>query len=408
MRGVRIDWIHALVSPKRQRGRTSIPRWRVGLTALLVLGFGCPLALAQPKGALDPAQPYQAERGEPVTHTVDFSVVVTPPYLCKVLKVWLPVPQSDLAQEVVAASEFSTFPNKVVAQVNTEPVYGNRFAYFEFKNPQGAQIIKHKFKVKLWELHWNLKPAKVHSVKDWPKEFAPYLKPHEVSDKKGFANLLKTLAPTPSNPAADLAAVMDWIDKHMTYSHDNASLKADADHAFSKKAGHCSDYHGLCAAVGRALGYPTRLTYGLTLIPRNSPSHCRVEAFLPPYGWVSFDLSETQQMIKRINEDAKLDKDTRDQLSKAARARLLGGFRENSWLLLTKGAGYQLAPPAVAPVPVIRTAYVEADGEVLPDPDPANSKQRQFAWMTVHHYQADRPFTLPFQDYSTLKLKSSP
>jgi hypothetical protein len=139
------------------------------------------------------------------------------------------------------------------------------------------------------------------------------------------------------------------------------------------------------------------------LVPKNSPSHCRVEAFLPPYGWVSFDLSETQQMIKRIHDDPKLDKNAKDKLAKAARDRLLAGFRENSWLLMTRGTNYQLAPTAVTPVPVVRTAYIEADGEALPDPDPANSKQRQFAWMTVHKYTSDRPFALPFKDYSTLK-----
>ena len=45
--------------------------------------------------------------------------------------------------------------------------------------------------------------------------------------------------------------------------------------------------------MGRALGYPTRMTYGINPFPKNSPSHCKMEAFLPPYGWVAFDVSDT-------------------------------------------------------------------------------------------------------------------
>jgi transglutaminase-like putative cysteine protease len=378
-------------------------------SSIMAVCLGLPLFLfahtakAGQKLVLDPELPYQAKRDNAVTHDVDFCVVVTPPYHCKVLKVWLPVPQSDLGQEVIGESDLSTFPENVVPKIGTEPAYGNKFAYFEFDQPQGAQIIRLKFKVKLWELHWRLAPEKVQTITNWPKSFEPFLKPQPIKSDKEFVAVLRSIVPKPSNPANDMFSVIEWIHKNLNYTHDKASLKADANFAFETRGGHCSDYHGLCATMGRALGYPTRITYGWTLVPKNSPSHCRMEAYLPPYGWVSFDVSETQQMLKRIQTDPKLDQQAIEELTRAARDRLFGGFRENSWLLLTKGRDYQLEPKALAPVTVVRTAYVEADGEVLPDPDPANTKQRQFGWMTVHHYVADRPFARPFTDYSTLK-----
>src|SRR5262245_54078522 len=49
---------------------------------------------------LDPNQPYSAEKSNPVTYDVDFAAIVTPPYKCQKLRVWLPLPQSDSAQEV--------------------------------------------------------------------------------------------------------------------------------------------------------------------------------------------------------------------------------------------------------------------------------------------------------------------
>ena len=372
-------------------------KWYLPFAALLIVAVH--LADAG-ENNLDPRMPYQAKRSVPIQHQVDFSVVVTPPFHCKVLKVWLPIPQSSVAQEI-SGSRLTTFPLKVKPKIAIESVFGNKFAYFEFDHPHGAQIIRHKFNAKVWQLNWGVKQSKIQSVQNWPKSFAPYLKPQSVVKTAEFTRVLRTIVPQPKNPGADMFDVMNWIQSNMKYDHVNASLKASADHAFKYRCGHCSDYHGLCETMGRALGHPTRVTYGLALYPKNSPSHCRVETYLSPYGWVSFDLSETQRLIARIKADGKLDQKAKDELVAAARKRYMQGFRENSWLLLTKGTNYELTPKAKAPVPVVRTAYIEADGEPLPEPDPANAKQRRFAWMTVHNYTADRAFRLP-KDYRTL------
>jgi transglutaminase-like putative cysteine protease len=159
--------------------------------------------------------------------------------------------------------------------------------------------------------------------------------------------------------------------------------------------------------MGRVLGYPTRMTYGIAAFPKNSPSHCKLEAFLPPYGWVSFDVSETQKLMAAIRKDANLDDVRKDQLIEAAVSRLAGGFRENTWFVQTKGSDYELEPPASGRVAVVRTAYVEVDGEPLPEPDPANKQKREFSWMTVHQYTPDQAVTNPFKDFNSLSQFST-
>jgi hypothetical protein len=195
---------------------------------------------------------------------------------------------------------------------------------------------------------------------------------------------------------------MSWVNDNFKYDHVDASLAASALHALEKRRGHCSDYHGFCAAVGRALGYPTRVTYGINPFPKNSPSHCKLEAFLPPYGWVSFDVSETQKLIELIKSDTALAVEKKTELSAAARARLLSGFRDNTWFLQTRGSDYELAPSAAKRAAVVRTIYAEADGTALSEPDPANKEQQQFSWMTVHKYVPDRSVAYPFADWQTL------
>ena len=137
----------------------------------LSLAFACwfglvAVSLADEPLKLDPQQPYSAERLNPVMYDVEFLVTVTAPYKTKSLRVWLPIPPSDRGQEL-QSSELTTFPESVKPQVADEPLFGNRFAYFEFANPQGAQVIRHKFRIRSWELRWQLDPVRVQAVQQW-------------------------------------------------------------------------------------------------------------------------------------------------------------------------------------------------------------------------------------------------
>src|SRR5262245_32071299 len=347
--------------------------------ALTATTLACVLSAASgqpPSAKLDPPLPYQARRADPVTYEVDYTVVVTPPAGTKRLKVWLPLPQSDLGQEV-SDGELTTFPATVKPEVATEKVYGNKFAHFVFDQPAGAQMIRHRFRAKVWELRWGVEPDKVAKVSDWPKSFDPYLRPIEAHER--LARFVKGIVKESDGPARDLDAVMDWLHGNMKYNYTRASLTADPLRSFEDRGGNCLDYHGLCSSFGRALGVPARVTYGLSTLPKNSPSHCKMEAYLAPYGWISFDVSETQKMVQAIERDEKLAAAEKAKLVKAARDRRRGGFRDNTWLMYTKGTDYDLAPPASGKVSIVRTAYAEADGKPLPDPDPSDPSKREFA-----------------------------
>lgn len=370
---------------------------------MMLVTIGISAGWCQTSSELDPDLPYQAKRSQPITYDVDFSVVVTPTYKCKKLKVWLPVPSSDAGQQV-SESRLSSFPIEVKPQVAAEPVFGNEFAYFEFDNPQGAQIVRHQFKITVWQLNWELDPAKLTSVAQWPSSFEPYRRSESqavvVDDR--FVKLLHEIVPTPGSPTSDFGSVMQWVQKSFTYDHHDASLAASSVHALTKRRGHCSDYHGFCASLGRALGVPTRVTYGINTFPKNSPSHCKLEAYFAPYGWVSFDVSETQKLIETIQKDDALNGDVKLQLIQAAQARMESGFRDNTWYLQTRGTDYDLVPKASKRVAVVRTAYIEADGVPYPEPDPADKTKLEHAWMTVHRYRADKHVDYPFADWKSL------
>ena len=268
----------------------------------------------------------------------------------------------------------------------------------------GAQIIRHKFKIKVYEMHWNLDPEKVVKTNTWPDAFKPYLKGEAqavVADDR-FTSLLGQIVPQKGNPLTDMSSVMDFVIKDFKYSHSHASLHASSVFALENHEGHCSDYHGFCSAMGRLLGSPTRMTYGINPFPKNSPSHCKMEAFLAPYGWVSFDVSETQIMLGVLAKATDLDDAAKQRLSAAAKNRLVHGFRDNTWFSQTRGSDYDLEPPAAQRAAVVRTIYAEADGVAIPDSDPANKEQKMFSWLTVQKFTPDHEVTFPFRDLKSL------
>lgn len=83
---------------------------------------------------------------------------------------------------------------------------------------------------------------------------------------------------------------------------------------------------------------------------------------MPPYGWVSYDLSETQKLAVKVSKDDQLSPGQRMKMVDFVRQRTLNGYRENTWLLVTRGENYPLAPEASNPVSIVRTIYAEADG----------------------------------------------
>src|SRR5262249_44711607 len=107
-------------------------RYRLPCTFLLLaLAARCTLGADHfAEENLDPDEPYRARTSNPVTYEVSFSAVVTPPNHTQVLKIWMPLPQSGPGQEV-EEGELSSFPMHVEPKLASEPLFGNKFAYFE-------------------------------------------------------------------------------------------------------------------------------------------------------------------------------------------------------------------------------------------------------------------------------------
>jgi hypothetical protein len=121
--------------------------WLIGVGG--VAGWALMAQVTNPR--IGPFQP--AERTNPVTYDISAQLVFTPPVGTKVAHVWIVKPPDDAGQEVLA---FETDPKPTMEA--PDPLYGNRLVYFRLDNPDGAQVIRYRLKIRVYELHWNLRP----------------------------------------------------------------------------------------------------------------------------------------------------------------------------------------------------------------------------------------------------------
>ena len=296
---------------------------------------------------------------------VDFRVAIKAPAKTKQLRVWVPLPPSNENQRVWDR-KLHTFPRVYQPQLTHEPTFGNDFAYFEINAPDGPLEIRHTFTAEIAQLDWGVDYAKVVNTASWPRSFEVFQTPDRRSERANdYTEIVEQIQSVSDQKSKQFMKAIEWVDENLTYDSSNASLTADPAHGLIYRRGHCSDYHGLCGTFAREIGYPSRVLYGLQMFDKGSPSHCKLEVFMPPYGWVSYDLSETQKLAAKVSTDDKFLPEQRKKIAEFVRQRTLNGFRENTWLLVTRGENYPLKPVTSNPVSIIRTIYAEADGVTL-------------------------------------------
>ena len=296
---------------------------------------------------------------------VDFRVAIMAPAKTKQLRVWVPLPPSNENQRVWDR-KLHTFPRVYQPQLTHEPTFGNDFAYFEINAPDGPLEIRHTFTAEIAQLDWGVDYAKVVNTASWPRSFEVFQTPDRRSERANdYTEIVEQIQSVSDQKSKQFMKAIEWVDENLTYDSSNASLTADPAHGLIYRRGHCSDYHGLCGTFAREIGYPSRVLYGLQMFDKGSPSHCKLEVFMPPYGWVSYDLSETQKLAAKVSTDDKFLPEQRKKIAEFVRQRTLNGFRENTWLLVTRGENYPLKPVTSNPVSIIRTIYAEADGVTL-------------------------------------------
>ncbi len=265
----------------------------------------------------------------------------------KSLRVWLPVPVDSPVQTISSLK----FDAPVAAAVSREPKYGNKIAYFEFRNPKEVPAVKMMFTVERREVLTDLDA--LQSDGSETQDLSVFLNPDTlvvVDDR--VRDWTKKAIAGKSTTIQKARAIYDRVLEHMTYDKSGKGWgRGDTVHACQVGRGNCTDFHSLFNSMCRAAGIASGFEIGLYLpYERGNKSaalggyHCWASFRVPGKTWVPVDISEADKMPDRA-------------------AYFFGNHTSNR-VTLSTGRDINLVPKqSGSPLNYFLKPYAEADGK---------------------------------------------
>jgi transglutaminase-like putative cysteine protease len=218
----------------------------------------------------------------------------------KLVRVWVPVPQSDEHQTVRILSVKAP----TATHLSRESEYGNRIMYAELKDvAAGKQEFTIQYQVARRE----------YSRGDYAQLQSNDQEPRVVSASMHRLVAPDTLIPTDGKikalavevtgshvgTIAKAKAAYDYLFSNMRYDKTGSGWgRGDAVWACDAKRGNCTDFHSPFIGMLRADGIPARFDIGFPLPDNNEKKadiagyHCWAEFYSAKAGWIPVDISE--------------------------------------------------------------------------------------------------------------------
>ena len=212
------------------------------------------------------------------------------------VRVWLPVPQSDDHQKVKVLQPILPAEGKTA----TEPTYGNKILYFETKGPSsGSLAFTTSYMVRRNEFRGLIgEGGKIKLTHEQRKLFLSANKKVPLAGKHlGLLDGVKFS----NEPLAIARTLYDRVDDHVRYDKSKPGYgNGDVLWVCDSRFGNCTDFHSLFISWVRAKGLPARFEIGLSVPPQRGEGtiggyHCWALFHSNEKGWVPVDISEADQ-----------------------------------------------------------------------------------------------------------------
>ena len=241
--------------------------------------------------------------------TVSYNIDMTQYDKGKVVKVWLPVAQSNEYQTVEGPDYDAPQSENVKTEVTTDE-NGNQIMYVEWSadaepadrtlscsfHAERPEIIAPEFKEE-------------GSVEDL-EGYEEYLKPSSTIPVDGVVKEQADKICEGKETVLDKArAIYDWIYDNMNRDESVTGCgTGDVCALLDSKGGKCTDINSVFIGLCRAEGIPAREMFGIRMndadITKNQ--HCWAQFYLPGTGWVSADAADVLKAVLK-NEWSKDD-----------------------------------------------------------------------------------------------------
>ena len=276
------------------------------------------------------------------------------PHGSRLLRLWIPVPQSDGHQEITRLH----IGSPVAYKLQREAEYGNRYVYLEVdarRAPTPCEV-RLQFEIKRHEHRVTLMPGSpfAPSTDDHRPELTRLLKPDRLVPIDGvIAALAQQQVQGMEDSLEKARKIYNYVVSTMHYDKAGEGWgRGDAIYACSTRRGNCTDFHALLIGMMRAVGIPARFEIGFS-IPSGQRSgpiagyHCWAQFYLEGLGWIPVDASEAWK-------------------NPSLRDYFLGAHDENR-VLFTVGRDIRLNPAQQSePLNYFIYPFAELDGKVYP------------------------------------------
>ncbi|MFQ5478675.1 MAG: transglutaminase-like domain-containing protein [Candidatus Binatia bacterium] len=215
------------------------------------------------------------------------------------VRIWLPLPPSDYAQDVLDLEVLSSLPYKTM----TEKMYGNKLVHVETGRQSDSFSVEARYHV----VRRRVGAEKAKLDAESAKKYRRLTQRVRVTDEVG--KFAEQAVGKSTQPVEVGRKVFDAIIDLLVYDKKIKGCgTGDTEWIMKHKRGKCDDYHALFMAMMISRGVPIRWEQGFPLpYPSStevvsgglegdcSGAHCWVSFFDDEHGWIPIDVSEADK-----------------------------------------------------------------------------------------------------------------
>ncbi len=218
------------------------------------------------------------------------------PGVVKTLDIYLPIPEDRDNQTLIGPVKFDPQPKEVI-----EDSWGQKIAHFEYKDLKGYSAVRPGWKVDatISAVEYFIYPDKVGTLDDIPADIKK--KYTQDGDKYCLTDpyiqeLAHKVAGGEKNPYWIVRRVFEYLAEHLEYNLKPVGGWNPAPTVLRRGTASCSEYSYTMIALCRSLGVPIRYVGAVSLrgddASMDDVFHRWTEVYLPPYGWIPFDVNK--------------------------------------------------------------------------------------------------------------------
>lgn len=283
------------------------------------------------------------------------------------VRLWLPYPISDSAQDI---TDITIKGDYATSAVYTDKTFQTPMLFAQWNACATNRILTFSFRATRTPI---TRPAFSVAEPAWNKaDHALYLRPTPLAPLENTTQQLAAqITEGKEGVLAKARAIYDWTVENTWRNPDTRGCgSGDLNTLLKNPCGKCADISSIFIALCRASDIPAREVLGIRMGKKpvqdiTTWQHCWAEFFLPGTGWVSADPADVRK--KMLVENLKID----DPKTLACREYFFGGI-DAYRIKLGQGRDIRLSPKAVGgDVNYLMYPFAQVGNQTLDWLDPA-------------------------------------